>query len=95
MDPISGSLTFRQSAHNGRIEELVDVRLLHKVRQRVTVSHRKREIFEAHMLDISQYTASRKMRDFEILEFWRPENIERLRRESMIYDPQRASTAAS
>jgi hypothetical protein len=37
------------------------------------------------MLDVSQYTASRKIRDFEIMEFWRPENLERLRRESLIY----------
>ena len=68
-----------------RVQELVDLRLIHKIRQRVTVSHRKREIFEGYMLDVSQYTASRKIRDFEIMEFWRPENLERLRRESLIY----------
>jgi hypothetical protein len=94
----AGSNVFlvRQDAgehHSSRIEELVDLRLLHKVRPRVTVSHRKREIFEAYMLDVSQYTASRKMRDFEILEFWRPENVERLRRESLIYDATVGRTA--
>ncbi|WP_143178128.1 hypothetical protein [Cystobacter ferrugineus] len=77
-----------------RVQELVDLRLIHKIRQRVTVSHRKREIFEGYMLDVSQYTASRKIRDFEIMEFWRPENTDKLRRESLIYgdDEPRAAT---
>jgi hypothetical protein len=37
------------------------------------------------MLDVSQYTASRKKRELEIIEFWRPESTERLRRVSLIY----------
>jgi hypothetical protein len=69
----------------GTVQELVDLRLLHKVRSRVTVSGRKGAIYEAYMLDVSQYTASRKMRELEIIDFWLPEAQERLRRASLIY----------
>lgn len=69
------------------IQELVDLRLIHKVRSRVTVSKRSGKIFEAYMLDASQYTGSRKMRDMNMIEFWRPDSIEELRRVSMIYNP--------
>jgi hypothetical protein len=47
------------------IQELVDLRLIHKVRSRVTVSGRPGKIFESYMLDVSQYTGARKMRDLE------------------------------
>jgi hypothetical protein len=69
------------------IHELVDLRLLHLVRSRVTVSGRPGRIFEAYMLDASQYTGSRKMRGLEIIELWRPDSVERLRRASLIYAP--------
>jgi len=71
-----------------RIEELTDLRLVHKVRSRVTISSRPGELFEAYMLDVSQYTASRKKRELEIIEFWRADSTERLRRVSLIYPPQ-------
>ena len=70
-----------------RIQELTDLRLVHKVRSRVTISSRQGELFEAYMLDVSQYTASRKRRDFEIIEFWRPDSTERLRRVGLVYPP--------
>ena len=43
--------------------EGVDLRLVHRVRSRVTVRDRPGKTFEAFMLDISQYTASRKKRE--------------------------------
>ncbi|MCC6877414.1 MAG: hypothetical protein IT378_24120 [Sandaracinaceae bacterium] len=68
------------------IAELVDLRLIHKVRTRVTVTtDRPGKIFEAYMLDVSQYTASRKMRDFQIVEFWRSDAEDVLRRPGLIY----------
>jgi len=70
-----------------RIEELTDLRLIHKVRSRVTISSRPGKLFEAYMLDVSQYAASRKKRKLEIIEFWRPDSTERLRRVSQIYPP--------
>ena len=37
------------------------------------------------MLDVSQYTASRKMRDFAIIEFWREGSTDKIRRPGLIY----------
>jgi hypothetical protein len=75
-----------------RVEELTDLRLVHKVRSRVTISSRPGKLFEAYMLDVSQYTASRKKRKLEVIEFWRADSTERLRRVSLIY-PSAASGA--
>ena len=69
------------------IHELVDLRLIHKIKSRVTVSGRSGKIFEAYMLDVSQYTGARKRRDLKMIEFWRQSSIEKLRRVSMIYNP--------
>jgi hypothetical protein len=74
---------------SNRVEELTDLRLVHKVRSRVTISSRPGKVFEAYMLDVSQYTASRKKRELEIIEFWRANSAERLRRASLIYPPVR------
>ena len=67
------------------IEELVDLRLVHRVRSRVTVGDRPGKIFEAFMLDVSQYTASRKKRDLEIIKFWRDDAVDSIRRPGLIY----------
>jgi hypothetical protein len=69
------------------IQELVDLRLVHLVRSRVTVSGRTGKIYKAYMLDVSQYTGSRKRRKFQMLEFWRTGSKEQLRKASLIYDP--------
>lgn len=78
-----------------QVEELTDLRLIHKVRSRVTTSSRAGKLFEAFMLDVSQYTASRKKRELEIIEFWRPEATERLRRVSLIYPPSAGQKEAA
>lgn len=70
------------------IHELVDLRLIHLVRSRITVSKRPGQIFEGYMLDVSQYTGSRKRHNFELVNFWIPEKIEELRRVKLIYEPQ-------
>jgi hypothetical protein len=67
------------------IEELVDLRLVHRVRTRVTIPDRPGKIFEAYMLDVSQYTAARKKRDLEIIEFWRADATDSIRRAGLIY----------
>jgi hypothetical protein len=54
-----------------QIRELVDLRLLHVVKSRVTVRDRPGKIFEAYLLDLSQYTGERKKRDMQIVEFWK------------------------
>ena len=56
-----------------------------RLRHRITVSGRTGNIFEVYMLDVSQYTGSRKKRGLEIVEFWRQSSNERLRRGSLVY----------
>lgn len=70
------------------VYELVDLKLLHLVRSRVTISKRQGHIFEAYMLDLSQYAGSRKKRGLDVIEFWRPESEEKLRKVSLILYPR-------
>ena len=37
------------------------------------------------MLDVSQYTASRKKRELDIIEFWKPDATDAIRRPGLIY----------
>jgi hypothetical protein len=69
------------------IHELVDLKLIHLVRSRVTVSGHRGKIFEAYMLDISQYSGARKRRKLQMIEFWKAASKEALRRVSFIYRP--------
>jgi hypothetical protein len=69
------------------IHELVDLKLIHLVRSRVTVSGRRGRIYEAYMLDLSQYAGARKRRELEMIEFWRTGSNEALRRASLIFVP--------
>lgn len=69
------------------IHELVDLKLVHLVRSRVTVSSRPGRIYEAFMLDLSQYTGARKRRELDMVEFWKPDSTESLRRISLLYTP--------
>jgi len=68
------------------IQELVDLRLVHKINSRVTVSKRQGEIFEAYMLDVSEYTQSRKRKGFEEIMFWGKDRNEKMRKVSLILD---------
>jgi len=67
------------------IHELVDLKLLHLVRSRVTVNSRGGQIYEAYMLDLSQYAGSRKRRGLDIVEFWKQDSEQKLRKVSLIY----------
>jgi Cdc6-like AAA superfamily ATPase len=68
-----------------KIKELVDLRLVHSINSRVTVRHRPGRIYEAYMLDISQYTGERKRRNVEIIEFWKNDGREKLRGATLIF----------
>ena len=69
------------------INELVDLKLLHLVRSRVTVSKKQGKIFNGYMLDLSQYTGSRARRGVTIVEFWKADSTEQLRKVSLIFEP--------
>jgi hypothetical protein len=74
-----------QSPKVAGIHELVDLKLLHLIRSRVTVNTRQGRIYEAYMLDLSQYAGSRKKRDLDLVEFWRSDAKDQLRKASLIY----------
>ena len=90
MNIAKANLFLLEKSANGKevqlIHELVDLRLIHLVRSRITVSKRPGKIFEGYMLDVSQYTGSRKRHNFEIVEFWKPDALEELRRAKLIYE---------
>ena len=69
------------------IHELVDLKLVHLARSRVTASGRPGKIYEAYMLDLSQYAGARKRRKLNMVEFWKPSSKDALRKTSLIYDP--------
>jgi hypothetical protein len=70
-----------------QIQELVDLRLLHRVKSRVTVRDRPGKIYEAYLLDLSQYTGERKKRDMSMIDFWKSGAEDELRRTALIYEP--------
>jgi hypothetical protein len=67
------------------IPELVDLKFLHHVRSRVTVRDRVNRVYDACMLDLSQYTGERARRNFDIVEFWGPNGEDALRKSRLIY----------
>ncbi|MBN9382317.1 MAG: hypothetical protein J0H74_16225 [Chitinophagaceae bacterium] len=67
------------------IYELIDLRLIHYVKSRVTISGRKGLIYKGYLLDVSQYTGERTRKDIETIEFWKDSEKEKLRRASLIY----------
>ena len=67
------------------ILELIDLRLIHQVKSRITVNTKPGKIFRALLLDVSQYTGERARRDVEMIEFWKDSNKEVLRKASLIY----------
>ncbi len=71
----------------GNIQELVDLRLLHLVKSRVTVRDRPGKTYEAYLLDLSQYTGERKKRGMKIVEFWKTGAEDELRKSPLIYEP--------
>lgn len=77
------------------IAELVDMRLIHLVRSRTSVGHRKGKSYVAYMLDLSQYTGERKKQNIAMVPFWTSEGEDQMRHVKNIYDPERGGTANS
>jgi Cdc6-like AAA superfamily ATPase len=67
------------------IPDLVDLKFLHHVRSRVTVRDRINRLYDAYMLDLSQYTGERARRNFEIVEFWGQNADDALRKSRFIF----------
>jgi hypothetical protein len=75
------------SSETSSIAELVDLKLLHRARSRVTIRHRNRKgrLYEAFMLDLSRYTGERARRNFELVKFWGKDAEDSLRRATLIF----------
>ncbi|EES74474.1 hypothetical protein ACL02P_17125 [Paenibacillus sp. MB22_1] len=67
------------------IEELVDLRLIHRINPRVTVRDRAGRLYIAYMLDLSQYTGDRKRRGLNMISFWSKDGSEQLRKARLIF----------
>ncbi|BCK87610.1 hypothetical protein MIZ01_1401 [Sideroxyarcus emersonii] len=68
------------------IDQLIDLRLIHPVKSRVTLKRGAAgELFEAYMLDLSQYTASRKVHEFQIVDLSATDKDESIRKASLVY----------
>ena len=67
------------------VNELVDLKFLHYCSSRVTVRSRIGRIYEALMLDMSQYTGERARRNLDIIEFWAKDGSEKLRNPKLIF----------
>lgn len=68
------------------IDQLIDLRLIHPVKSRVTLKKgASGELFEAYMLDLSQYTAARKVHEFQIVDLSAANKDESIRKTSLIY----------
>ncbi|MFM8748093.1 MAG: hypothetical protein ACKOED_15710 [Aestuariivirga sp.] len=53
-----------------KIGELVDLKFIHHISSRVTVRDRTGRVYDAYMLDLSQYTGERTKRNLDVIEFW-------------------------
>lgn len=73
------------SAGVDSVPELVDLKFLHHVRSHVTVRERANRVYDAYMLDLSQYTGERARRNFDIVEFWAKNGEESLRKSRLIF----------
>ncbi len=68
------------------INQLIDLRLVHLVQSRVTLKKGADGlVFEAYMLDTSQYTASRKNRDLNLIDLNSKKFSEEIRKKSLLY----------
>lgn len=67
------------------INELVDLKFLHRAKSRVTVRDRSGRLYDAYMLDISRYVGERTRRDLELVKFWGKGSDDALRRTNLIY----------
>jgi hypothetical protein len=73
------------------IGELVDLKFLHHVKSRVTIRERPHRLYDAYMLDLSQYAGERARQNFDIVEFWGKDADDALRKGRLVYLERKAS----
>lgn len=73
------------SHQESMVGELVDLKFAHHAKSRVTVRNREGRIYDAFMLDMSFYTGERTRRGMELIEFWKTNNADALRKAGLIF----------
>jgi hypothetical protein len=68
------------------VGELVDLRFVHVVESRTSVRDQPGKLYTGYMLDISQYTGERRRRELQMIEFWKRDEIDRIRRSKYVLD---------
>jgi hypothetical protein len=81
-------LVERESLSKGQtlLGELVDLRFVHVVESRTSVRDERGKLYTGYMLDISQYTGERRRRELQMIEFWKREEIDRIRQAKYVLD---------
>jgi hypothetical protein len=75
------------------INELVDLKFLHRAKSRVTVRDRSGRLYDAYMLDISRYAGERTRRGVEVVKFWGKDTGDALRKTNLVYLEKTEATA--
>lgn len=75
-----------ESKGQGLLGELVDLRFVHVVESRTTVRDDPGKLYTGYMLDISQYTGERRRRELQMIEFWKRDEVDRIRRSKYVLD---------
>ncbi len=69
------------------IDQLIDLRLIHLVQSRVTLKKGAEGlVFQAFMLDTSEYTASRKVHGLELIDLNSKNFSEEIRKKKLLYE---------
>ena len=81
-------LVERETPSEGQalLDELVDLRFVHVVESRTSVRDIRGKLYTGYMLDISQYTGERRRRELQMVEFWKREEIDKIRQAKYVLD---------
>lgn len=69
------------------VQELIDLRMIHQIKSRLSVTTRPGKAYKALLLDVSQYTGERRRYDIESIDFWKEQNKDAIRKARLVYDP--------
>lgn len=76
-----------RSEDSALVQELIDLRMIHQIKSRLSVTTRPGKAYRALLLDVSQYTGERRRYDVASIEFWKEQNKDAIRKARLVYDP--------
>jgi hypothetical protein len=88
LNKVNCFLVEREGLSKGQalLGELVDLRFVHVVESRTSVRDQRGKLYTGYMLDISQYTGERRRRELQMIDFWKREEIDRIRQAKYVLD---------